>query len=142
MPSCRFRGPSACRSAMRQGASACATSHRRTMCRRSLVPRWTGTRSHRATRLLRRDLLTPSRIGALAAVGCADVEVFARPRVAILSTGNEVVEPGQALAPGQIYDVNRFTLAAIVSAHGGVPDVHAAAHDTLDALTAAVDRCS
>lgn len=88
------------------------------------------------------DLLTPSRIGALAAVGCADIEVFARPRVAILSTGNEVVEPGQALAPGQIYDVNRFTLAAIVSAHGGVPDVHPAAHDSLDALTAAVDRCS
>ena len=56
------------------------------------------------------DLLTPSRVGALAAIGCADVEVYAKPRVAILSTGNEVVEPGQALAPGQIYDVNRFTL--------------------------------
>ena len=65
------------------------------------------------------DLLTPSRVGALAAIGRADVEVFARPRVAILSTGNEVVEPGGALAPGQIYDVNRFTLGAIVGAHGG-----------------------
>ncbi len=40
--------------------------------------------------------------------------VFAKPRVAILSTGNEVVEPGQPLAPGQIFDVNRFTLGAIV----------------------------
>ena len=58
------------------------------------------------------DLLTPSRVGAIAAIGCADVEVFARPRVAILSTGNEVVEPGHALAPGQIFDVNRFTLGA------------------------------
>ena len=48
-----------------------------------------------------------------------DVEVFAKPRVAILSTGNEVVEPGGTLAPGQIYDVNRFTLGAIVAAHGG-----------------------
>ena len=58
------------------------------------------------------DLLSPSRVGALAAIGRAEVEVFARPRVAILSTGNEVIEPGGALAPGQIYDVNRFTLGA------------------------------
>ena len=72
----------------------------------------------------RGDLLNPSRIGALAAIGCADVEVYAQPRVAILSTGNEVVEPGQPLAPGQIYDVNRFTLAAVVAAHGGVPEPH------------------
>src|SRR5207244_3918068 len=57
--------------------------------------------------------LTPSRVGALAAIGCTEVAVYARPRVAILSTGNEVVEPGARLAPGQIFDVNRFTLAAI-----------------------------
>src|SRR5438874_1589094 len=61
------------------------------------------------------DLLTPSRVGALAAVGRTGVEVFSKPRVAILSTGNEIVEPGEALAPGQIYDVNRFTLSAIIS---------------------------
>ena len=66
------------------------------------------------------DVLTPSRIGALAAIGRADVTVYAKPRVAILSTGNEVVEPGRPLEAGQIYDVNRFTLAAIVAAHGGV----------------------
>jgi molybdopterin biosynthesis enzyme len=43
------------------------------------------------------DVLTPSRIGALAAIGCASVSVYARPRVAIVSTGNEVVEPGAPL---------------------------------------------
>ena len=59
-------------------------------------------------------------------IGRADVEVFAKPRVAILSTGNEVVEPGAPLAPGQIFDVNRFTLGAIVSAHGGIPEPHRA----------------
>src|SRR5205085_2623621 len=67
------------------------------------------------------DVLTPSRIGALAAIGAIDVSIFARPRIAILSTGNEIVEPGQPLAAGQIYDINRFTLASIISAHGGVP---------------------
>lgn len=86
------------------------------------------------------DLLTPSRIGALAAIGCPDVVVYGKPRVAILSTGNEVVEPGRALAPGQIYDVNRFTLWAIVSAHGAAPELHRAAQDTVEDLTAALDR--
>jgi molybdopterin biosynthesis enzyme len=85
------------------------------------------------------DLLTPSRIGALAAVGALEVEVFARPRVAILSTGNEIVEPGEPLRPGQIYDINRFTLSSIASAHGAVPVVLPSAPDTLDALSAAID---
>jgi molybdopterin biosynthesis enzyme len=40
--------------------------------------------------------------------------VFARPRVALLSTGNEIVDPGRPLGPGQIYDVNTFTLGAII----------------------------
>ena len=66
------------------------------------------------------ETLNSSRIGALAAVGTAIVEVYERPRVAILSTGNEVVEPGQPLKPGQIYDINRFTLSAVVSEHGGI----------------------
>jgi molybdenum cofactor synthesis domain-containing protein len=88
------------------------------------------------------DLLSPSRVGAIAAVGRADVEVFSKPRVAILSTGNEVVEPGAALAPGHIYDVNRFTLAAVVAAHGGVAESHRAARDTVDALVDALDACA
>jgi molybdopterin molybdotransferase len=59
------------------------------------------------------QVLTPSRIGALAATGVTRVEVFARPTVALLSTGDEIVQPGTPLAPGQIYDINRFTLEAI-----------------------------
>ena len=61
--------------------------------------------------------------------------------MAILSTGNEVVEPGQVLAPGQIFDVNRFTLGAIVMAHGGVADPRRPAPDTVDALLASLDAC-
>ena len=85
------------------------------------------------------ELLNPGRIGAIAATGCGEVQVYAKPRVAILSTGNEVVEPGAALSPGQIFDVNRFTLAAIVDAHGGVARPRAPAEDTVEALTAALD---
>ena len=60
------------------------------------------------------ETLNSSRVGALAAVGTVRVNVYQRPRVAILSTGNEVVVPGTTLEPGQIYDINRFTLAAVV----------------------------
>src|SRR5688572_16123536 len=78
--------------------------------------------------------LTPSRVGAIAALGLDDVAVFARPRVAILSTGNEIVEPGRPLEPGQIYDVNRFTLAAVIGDNGGEPIPYRTASGTIDAL--------
>jgi molybdopterin molybdotransferase len=87
------------------------------------------------------DLLNPSRIGAIAAIGCPDVEVFARPRVAVLSTGNEVVEPGHSLDGAQIFDVNRFTLAAVIEAHGGVAAPQPPAKDSLDALDASLAAC-
>jgi molybdopterin molybdotransferase len=84
------------------------------------------------------DVLLPAKVGAIAAVGLASARVWAKPRVAIVSTGNEVVAPGQALGPGQIHDVNRHTLSAIVEAHGGVAVAFDVAGDTLEALDAAV----
>jgi molybdopterin molybdotransferase len=90
----------------------------------------------------RGELLNPGRIGAIAAIGRQDVEVYARPRVAILSTGNEVVEPGRLLGPGQIFDVNRFTLTAIVESNGGVADARPPVEDTVASLGAALDACS
>jgi molybdenum cofactor synthesis domain-containing protein len=80
------------------------------------------------------DLLGPSRLGALAAAGVAHVLVYARPVVTILSTGNEIVEPGQPLGPAQIYDINRYTLSAVVAAHGGVARVLPTAADDMSEL--------
>ena len=85
------------------------------------------------------DVLNPSRIGAMAAIGALDLDVYARPRIAILSTGNEIVQPGAPLGPGQIYDINQFTLSSIITAHGGEPIVLPTAADTLDALSHAID---
>jgi molybdenum cofactor synthesis domain-containing protein len=87
------------------------------------------------------EVLNASRVGALAALGLAHVEVYARPRVAILSTGNEIVDPGQPLEPGHIYDINRFTLSAVIADHGGVPVPHRTAVDTIADLSRAVDEC-
>jgi molybdenum cofactor synthesis domain-containing protein len=86
------------------------------------------------------DLLSAGRVGALAAVGVDRVSVYQKPRVAILSTGNEVVEPGRDLAAGQIYDVNRYTIGAVVAAHGGSAEFHEPVQDTLDSLHRAFDR--
>lgn len=86
-------------------------------------------------------LLNASRIGALAALGLTDVEAYARPRVAILSTGNEIVSPGTPLAPGQIYDINRYTLSVVVADNGGVPVPVGTAADSIDDLMRAVDAC-
>lgn len=93
------------------------------------------------TVLCRGEVLNPSRVGALAALGLTEAQVFARPTVAILSTGNEIVPPGRPLAPGQIYDINRFALSAIVAEHGAVPVPFDAVEDTLEALDRAIDRC-
>ena len=86
--------------------------------------------------------LNAARLGALAAIGTLDVDVYDRPQVAILSTGNEIIEPGQPLAPGQIYDINRFTLSSIIHAHGGTVAVATTVQDTLPDLLRAIESAA
>ena len=73
------------------------------------------------TILRRGDRLTSRDTGVLAALGLADVSVIRRPRVAILSTGDELVPPGKPLEPGAIYDSNATVLADAVTELGGQP---------------------
>jgi molybdenum cofactor synthesis domain-containing protein len=88
------------------------------------------------------DLLTPPRVGVLAAIGTPAATVFVRPRVFLASSGNEVVPPGTPLQAAQIHDVNRFTLPAIVTAHGGEPVTRPAVRDTPVALRDALDAAA
>jgi molybdopterin molybdotransferase len=67
----------------------------------------------------RGTVLRPQELGLLASLGQCQVLVHRRPRVVLLSTGDEVVEPGTTRKPGQIYDANRFTLAASIAECGG-----------------------
>ena len=65
--------------------------------------------------------LTSREVSVLAAVGLEAVPVYRRPRVAIISTGNEIAPPGGPLRPGQIYDVNAYAVGAGVLENGGDP---------------------
>ncbi len=65
-------------------------------------------------------LLSSREIGVLAAVGLAEVEVWRKPRVAILSTGDELIAPGQKMRPGAVFDSNGAILTAAVEELGGI----------------------
>jgi molybdopterin molybdotransferase len=76
-------------------------------------------------------ILRPQEIGMLAALGQAHVSVVREPRVAILSTGNELVKVDEALTPGKIRDTNSYTLYGLVKLQGGQPIRLPIAGDTL-----------
>jgi len=80
-------------------------------------------------------LLRPADIGALASVGTTTLRVTRRPRVAILATGDELVDVGQAQGPGQIVNSNEYALAAAVEEAGGDPVRLGIVRDERDDLT-------
>ncbi|MFN8643111.1 MAG: molybdopterin biosynthesis protein [Candidatus Binatia bacterium] len=88
--------------------------------------------------LPRSHRLRPYDIGALLAAGHTTVPVMPRPRVAIIPTGSELVEPGTARKPGAIAEFNSRVIAAFVSEWGGVPERLARVPDDLARITAAV----
>ena len=84
--------------------------------------------------------LRPQDIGGLLALGIVTVEVAVPPTVAIISTGDEVVPPDQPTRPGQVRDINSYTLAALVERAGGRPLLMGIIADQLEALLAAARR--
>jgi len=82
--------------------------------------------------------ITPGGLALLAATGYAEITVGRRPVVGLLATGSELQEPGAGLAPGQIYESNRFALAALTERVGGVPRVLPLVTDVLEPTRAAL----
>ena len=82
--------------------------------------------------------LRPQEIGMLAALGHAEVQVIRRPRVAILATGDELVDIEALLTPGKIRNANGYSKAAQVIKYGGVPLMLGIAQDKVEDLTARI----
>ena len=88
--------------------------------------------------LPRGTVLRAAHIGVLASLGRATAPVIRRPVVAVLSTGDELLAPGEPPAPGRIYDSNAYSIAALVLRFGGIPRLLGIARDTIADLTAKV----
>lgn len=88
------------------------------------------------------EVLGPGKVGALAALGIASVKVYAKPRVAIYGTGNEIAPQGQPLRPGQVYDVNSYTLTGIVEANGCAALRRGLVQDNREAIIAALKEAA
>jgi len=84
--------------------------------------------------------LRPQDAGALAGVGIVTVDVFKRPCVAIINTGNEIVEAGAEPRPGQVRDINSYNLAGLVLSAGGTPLRLGIYPDDYDAIKSAVEK--
>ena len=86
------------------------------------------------------DILTSRETGILAAIGETHIPAWKRPKVAIISTGNEIIAPGQAMCPGLVYDSNARIIADAVKELGGEPIELGIAIDTLESLKTKVQQ--
>lgn len=84
--------------------------------------------------------LGAAQIGVLSSLGKRTVWVYRRPVVAVISTGDELLELGQPHAPGKIYDSNSYSIAALVQEAGGVPLRLGISRDTVEELTAKIQE--
>jgi len=86
----------------------------------------------------RGTVLRASEVGVIASLGRASVRVIRRPQVAVLSTGDELLSPGEPRSGARIYDANAHSVASLVLRYGGVPRLLGIAKDTEEALTAKI----
>jgi len=84
------------------------------------------------------DVFVPGRIGVVAALNIETVEVYRKPRVAVIPTGREIAAVGRELKKGQVYDINTYTIATLVRDIGGEPIIFDIIEDKFEDLEKAI----
>ena len=93
--------------------------------------------------VLRKDtVLRPAEVGVLASLGMSKVNVIRRPVVAVLATGNELVDIDRPLPTGKIYNSNTYSVASLVRRYGGIPRILGIAFDSEDSLVTKLRQAS
>ena len=85
-------------------------------------------------------ILRPSEIGVLATLGFKDIPVIRKPKIAIISTGNELTDLGEPIELGKIYDANTYSIASSVEKYGGTPIIIGIAKDNEESLNDLLDK--
>ncbi len=80
------------------------------------------------------SLMRPAEMGGLMALGITQLRVSKRVRVGLISSGDEVIPPSESPRPGQVRDINSYTLAALVTKSGGEPDLYGIVGDSFEML--------
>ena len=86
--------------------------------------------------------LGPAEISLAATMGHGEIEVVVRPKLAIISTGDELIPPGDELAAGQIHESNSYGIAVLIEKMGGQAVRYDVVHDTIDGLRATLDNAA
>jgi molybdopterin molybdotransferase len=86
------------------------------------------------------SLVRPAEVGGCMALGITQLRVAKRPKIGIISSGDEVISPEQEPHPGQVRDVNSYSLSALVTEAGGEPVLYGVARDRLEAMKAMANK--
>jgi molybdenum cofactor synthesis domain-containing protein len=88
--------------------------------------------------LKKNDHLSARKAGIIAAVGLERASVYVKPKIAVIPTGYEIADLGMDLKPGQVYDINSYTLSNVVLENGGIPIRYSVVGDSIEDLRAVI----
>ncbi|HEC88821.1 MAG TPA: molybdenum cofactor biosynthesis protein [Thermoplasmata archaeon] len=92
------------------------------------------------TVLKRGEVLNPSRIGILSALGVSEIYVYEKPKIGVIPTGREILSLNEKLEEGKVYDINSYTLMSIIRENGGIAVKYDIVEDTYENIKSAVEN--
>jgi len=84
-------------------------------------------------------VIKDAHVGVIASLGKSKIKVIKKPVISIISTGDEILEPGEKIQPGKIYNSNAYSIASMVISNGGIPNIIGTANDSEESLNMLLD---